>query len=110
MVLIIKMEPIKWTLIKKSLIVGSFFCTINYRGESMSKKLFSDKEIEILKNNKYVLNVSSKGITYTNEFKIQFIADSNNGMSSREIFEKANFDINILWCSKNRICGLTLAS
>ena len=62
----------------------------------MSKKLFSDKEIEILKNNKYVLNVSSKGITYTNEFKIQFITDSNNGMSSREIFEKANFDIDIL--------------
>lgn len=90
------MEPIKWTLIKKSLHCRFFFCTIDYRGESMSKKLFSNKEIEILKNNKYVLNVTDKGITYTNEFKIQFIADSNNGMSSREIFEKADFDINIV--------------
>lgn len=71
----------------------------------MSKKLFSDKEIEILKNNKYVLNVSSKGITYTNEFKIQFIADSNNGMSSREIFEKANFDIDILGARRIESAG-----
>ncbi|MGL5414672.1 MAG: HTH domain-containing protein, partial [Clostridium sp.] len=62
----------------------------------MSKKTFSDKEIEILKNNRYVLKVSAKAITYTNEFKIQFIADSNNGLSAKQIFEKASFDINIL--------------
>ncbi|MGL4451226.1 MAG: IS3 family transposase [Sarcina sp.] len=71
----------------------------------MSKKLFSAKEIESLKNNNYVLNVSSKGITYTNEFKIQFIAYSNNGMSSREIFEKANFDINILGARRIESAG-----
>lgn len=36
----------------------------------MSKKIFSDKDIERLSNNKYVRNVSKKAITYTNEFKI----------------------------------------
>jgi len=30
----------------------------------MSKKLFSDKEIKLLSKNKYVKNISQKGITY----------------------------------------------
>ena len=32
----------------------------------MSKKIFSEKEINELSKNKYVKNVSQKGITYTN--------------------------------------------
>ncbi len=62
----------------------------------MSKKIFSEQEILELSKNKYVKNVSSKGITYTNEFKIQFIAESENGRTSRQIFEDAGFDINII--------------
>ena len=31
----------------------------------MSKKLFSNKDIELLSKNKYVKKVSEKGITYT---------------------------------------------
>ncbi|MBP1926682.1 hypothetical protein J2Z76_002551, partial [Sedimentibacter acidaminivorans] len=31
----------------------------------MSKKIFTDKEIEILSKNKYVKSVSIKGITYS---------------------------------------------
>ena len=34
----------------------------------MSKKLFTEEEIIILKQNKYVKKVTSKGITYTDEF------------------------------------------
>lgn len=52
----------------------------------MSKKILSQEQIEKLKQNIYVLSVSEKSITYTNKLKIQFIADSNNGMSSREIW------------------------
>ena len=44
----------------------------------MSKKTFSEQDIEILSKNKYVKNVSEKSITYTNEFKIHFIAEYNN--------------------------------
>lgn len=34
----------------------------------MSKKLFTEKEIKLLSSNNYVKSVSSKGITYTDEF------------------------------------------
>lgn len=62
----------------------------------MSKVRFSNDEINILSKNKYVLNVSDKAITYTNEFNIHFIAESSKGKTSRIIFEEAGFDVNIL--------------
>ena len=62
----------------------------------MSKKTFSEQDIEILSKNKYVKNVSEKSITYTNEFKIHFIAEYNNQKLSRDIFEEVGFDINII--------------
>ncbi|ASZ65602.1 hypothetical protein CJ306_09720 [Bacillus cereus] len=34
----------------------------------MTKKLFTEREIQILSNNLYVKSVSQKGITYTEEF------------------------------------------
>ena len=45
----------------------------------MSKKIFNEQEILELSKNKYVKNVTSKGITYTNEFKLQFIAEYETG-------------------------------
>ncbi|WP_252235878.1 IS3 family transposase [Clostridium sp. CH2] len=73
----------------------------------MSKKTFSDKNIEVLSNNKYVRNVSEKAITYTNEFKIHFIAEYSKEKSSRIIFEEAGFDIDVIGlkridCSSSR--------
>lgn len=59
----------------------------------MSKKLLSSKQIDILSNNKYVLNVSEKAITYTNEFKMHFIAEYTKGKIPRVIFEEAGFDV-----------------
>ena len=58
----------------------------------MSKKIFTEQEILELSKNKYVKNVTAKGITYTNEFKLQFIAEYENGKTSRSIFEDAGFD------------------
>ncbi|WP_406688018.1 HTH domain-containing protein, partial [Rossellomorea vietnamensis] len=40
----------------------------------MTKKLFTEKEIAILSKNPYVTSVSSKGITYSEEFKHHFIS------------------------------------
>ena len=73
----------------------------------MSKKTFSKQDIEVLSKNKYVRNVSEKSITYTNEFKIHFIAEYSNGKSSRVIFEESGFDIDIIGlkridCSSSR--------
>jgi len=62
----------------------------------MSKKHFTKKEIEILSNNPYIQSVSSKSITYTDEFKRIFIAESNSGKLPRTIFEENGFDIEVL--------------
>ena len=62
----------------------------------MSKKIFTEKEIKQLSNNKYVKSVSSKGITYTDEFKHIFIAENEKGKLPREIFEECGFDIEII--------------
>ena len=67
----------------------------------MGKNIFSKEDIEMLSKNKYVKNISEKSITYTNEFKIQFIADYSNGKSPKTIFEECGFDSNLL--GKRRI-------
>lgn len=87
----------------------------------MSNKVFTQDEIEVLSMNPYVKNVSSKGITYTDEFKRIFISENEKGKFPRNIFEDHGFDINILginriessskrwWAAyrENGICGLT---
>lgn len=62
----------------------------------MSNKIFTKKELEILSKNRYVKNVSEKGITYTDEFKNVFITENEKGKLPREIFEECGFDIDIL--------------
>ena len=62
----------------------------------MSKKIFTNEEIEILSKNKYVKRVSAKWITYTDEFKRIFISEDEKGKFPRSIFEECGFDINIL--------------
>ena len=62
----------------------------------MSKKLFKEQEIEILKQNRYVKRVGQKGITYTDEMKQYAMSLSDKGMVSTEIFEKAGFNISMI--------------
>ena len=62
----------------------------------MSKKTFSSAQIKKLSKNKYVKNITEKGITYTNEFKMHFIAEYEIGKTPRQIFEDAGFDIDIV--------------
>lgn len=62
----------------------------------MSKKLFTEKEIKLLSSNNYVKSVSSKGITYTDEFKHIFIAEKQKGKFARQIFEEFGFDVEVL--------------
>ncbi|MFI9225922.1 HTH domain-containing protein, partial [Peribacillus frigoritolerans] len=62
----------------------------------MPKKLFTEKEIEILSNNPYVKSISSKGVTYTDEFKRIFIAENENGKLPRQIFEENGFNIEVI--------------
>ena len=62
----------------------------------MSKKMFTEKEIAILSKNRYVKSISSKGITYSEEFKQHFISEYYKGKFPRGIFEEAGFDIEML--------------
>lgn len=71
----------------------------------MSNKIFTEKEIEILKRNQYVKKVSIKGITYTDEFKRIFISENENGKFTKEIFEECGFDIDILGMDRVKSSG-----
>lgn len=62
----------------------------------MSKKLFTNEEIKILKANKYVKNISEKGITYTNEFRKEYINLIANGNTKRQTFKELGFNPEIL--------------
>lgn len=49
-----------------------------------------------MSSNQYIKNISAKAITYTDDFKRIFIAESENGKPSRIIFEEYGFDVTIL--------------
>lgn len=63
---------------------------------NMSDKIFTDKEIKLIEKNRYVKRVSSKGITYTDEFKRIFITESEKEKFPNQIFEEYGFDVGIL--------------
>ncbi len=62
----------------------------------MSKQLFTKKQVMELSNNKYVVKVSEKAITYSDEFKAHSISESLLGKTSTVIFEEAGFDISYM--------------
>jgi transposase InsO family protein len=71
------------------------------------RKLFSDIEIELLSKNRYVKRVSAKAITYTDEFKVLFIAERSKGKLPLHIFQEAGFDVDVIgkhriWCASKR--------
>ena len=72
----------------------------------MRKKTFTDKEIKSLSKNPYVKSISSKGNTYTDEFKRHFISENEKGKSPREIFETCGFDLEVLGVASGK-CGIT---
>ncbi len=71
----------------------------------MSKKLFSNEDIEILSKNKYVKNISERGITYTDEFKRLFISENAKGKFPRDIFAECGFDVNIIGLKRIKSSG-----
>lgn len=74
-----------------------FLYNFNYRGDKfMSKNQFSKEEVLELSKNQFVKNISCKSITYTNEFKIHFIAEYNKGKTPTQIFKEAGFNTSII--------------
>jgi hypothetical protein len=58
----------------------------------MSKRRFTEEEIEILSKNENVSKCSEKSITYGKDFKVQAIKQYQEGRTSRDIFIAAGFD------------------
>ncbi|MCC2685033.1 MAG: tranposase [Paenibacillaceae bacterium] len=71
----------------------------------MSKKIFTEKEIGQLSKNPYVKSVTSKAITYTDEFKKLFISENNKGKLPRAIFEECNFDVHVIGLHRVKSSG-----
>ncbi|WP_092277554.1 IS3 family transposase [Brevibacillus centrosporus] len=62
----------------------------------MSKKIFTEKEMNQLKRNSHIKSVSAKSITYTDEFKRIFIVEYEKGKFPRQIFEEYGFDVDVI--------------
>ena len=62
----------------------------------MGVNYFTDEQVEELKKNPYVKNVSNKAITYEDVFKEYFYKQYLNGHSPTQIFKEAGFDTGLL--------------
>ena len=70
----------------------------------MSKRIFTEKQINVLSKNPNITSCSSKSITFTEAFKINAIRlHRDEYLTSLEIFSQAGFDINVI--SKERAKG-----
>lgn len=62
----------------------------------MTKQKFTQEEVEIIKQNPYVVNVCPTKITYSLSFKKFAVEQSLKGIKSTEIFRSAGFDPEML--------------
>lgn len=74
----------------------------------MSKKQFTEDQIQKLRQNPYVYSVTGSRIKLTKEFKELFMTAYNSGEGPREILENHGFDIDIIgerriWSISQRI-------
>lgn len=69
----------------------------------MSQKLFTEEELEQLRENPYVKSVSKRSLILTSEFKEATFKELNTGKTMRQIFEEYGFDIKVL--GETRING-----
>jgi len=62
----------------------------------MSKRIFTTDQLRELRNNKHVKKCSKKSITYSSDFKILAVNLYKQGLTPHEVFERADFDLNII--------------
>lgn len=71
----------------------------------MSKRIFNQQEIKIIKMNPNVQSCTSKSITYRTSFKSYALeAYVNDFRNAREIFETAGFDLDIIGHDRPHQC------
>ena len=68
----------------------------------MSKILFTDVQVKKLSKNKWIKNITNKGITYTNEFKYKLVKECENHKKfPQDVFRECGIDPEIV--GKKRI-------
>lgn len=73
-------------------------------GGKMSKVLFTDNQVKKLSKNKWIKNITNKGITYTNEFKQKLVKETENYKKfPQDIFRECGINPEIV--GKKRIEG-----
>ncbi len=70
----------------------------------MSKKVFTDQEMEMLRGNQYTYAVTPRILSFTKEFKELFWKEYQDGAIPRQILEKYGYPADIL--GKKRIWGI----
>ena len=64
----------------------------------MSKILFTDAQVKKLSKNKWIKNITNKGITYTDEFKYKLVKECENYKKfPQDIFKECNIDPEIVY-------------
>jgi len=70
----------------------------------MSKRIFTQGQINELENNPNVLRCSRKSITYSKDFKIAAVRDWRTGLPPKEIFLRAGFNMVLIGNKSPKDC------
>ena len=70
----------------------------------MGKKVFTDEEVEMLRNNPYTYSVTPSTLYFTKEFKELFWQEYQKGEIPRQILDKYGYPADVL--GKKRIWGI----
>ena len=63
----------------------------------MSKILFTDAQVKKLSKNKWIKNITNKGITYTDEFKYKLVKECENYKKfPQDVFRECGIDPDIV--------------
>ena len=75
-------------------------------GDFMSKILFTDAQVKKLNKNKWIKNITNKGITYTDEFKYKLVKECEDYKKfPQDVFRECEIDPEIVGESRIRNCA-----
>lgn len=70
-------------------------------GDFMSKILFTDVQVKKLNKNKWIKNITNKGITYTDNFKYKIVQECENYKKfPQDVFRECGIDPEIIGMSR----------
>jgi transposase-like protein len=70
----------------------------------MSKRIFTEEQINGLLKNTHISRCSERSITFTKDFKLLAIKLYEQGLASSDIFRDAGFDLNLIGRQQPKEC------